>query len=265
MSARPSSTTQAVVLEAFQDAMASAHGYRPQVFASGVLVNSRDADRFEGYQLALTAAQQQGQAVAWRPMESAPRDGTMVRLLVEFTDHATEDAETAPTIGACNDDNVPEDERIGWQFAGWCWDHDHFTEGKGTPVGWLPMLDTAPPPSVPDGWALVPKHPTVPMIEAFEAVAQARGNKMKAHEALSAMLAAAPALAQQPAAVGEAGYRLLVRGDVVRAGDEVLHDDCRQWIALAGWEIGMVYDPLVFVPVRRKQSDTQHQEPTTPP
>lgn len=58
MSARPSSTTQAVVLEAFQDAMESAHGYRPQVFASGVLVNSRDADRFEGYQLALTAAQQ---------------------------------------------------------------------------------------------------------------------------------------------------------------------------------------------------------------
>ena len=97
----------------------------------------------------LTAAQQQGQAVAWRPMATAPRDGTMVRLLVEFTDHATEDAETAPTIGACDDDNVPEDERVGWQFAGWCWSHDHFTEGKGTPVGWLPMLDTAPPPSVP--------------------------------------------------------------------------------------------------------------------
>jgi hypothetical protein len=52
------------VLEAFQDAMESAHGYRPQVFATGVLVNSRDADRFDGYQLALTAAQQQGQPAA---------------------------------------------------------------------------------------------------------------------------------------------------------------------------------------------------------
>jgi hypothetical protein len=76
-----------------------------------------------------------------RPMETAPRDGTMVRLLVLFEEHATEDtAEPAWTIGACNDDNVGEDERIGWQFAGWCWTHDHFTEGKGTPVGWLPLV-----------------------------------------------------------------------------------------------------------------------------
>lgn len=76
----------------------------------------------------------------WRPMATAPRDGTMVRLLVDFTDHATEDSGIAATIGACNDGNVPEPEWTGWQFAGWCWTHDHFTEGKGTPVGWLPML-----------------------------------------------------------------------------------------------------------------------------
>lgn len=75
------------------------------------------------------------------PMSDAPRDGTMVRLLVEFTDHATEDCVgPAWTIGAYASD----DETGGWQFAGWCWTHDHFTEGEGTPVGWLPMLASAP-------------------------------------------------------------------------------------------------------------------------
>ncbi|MGY8830076.1 MAG: hypothetical protein ACKVIS_11085 [Pseudomonadales bacterium] len=74
----------------------------------------------------------------WRDMATAPRDGTMVRLLVEFTEHATDDADQAPTIGANNFENDGEDR---WQFAGWCWSHDHFTEGKGEPIGWLPMLD----------------------------------------------------------------------------------------------------------------------------
>lgn len=73
----------------------------------------------------------------WRDMASAPTDGTMVRLLVEFEEHSTEDADQAPTIGANNFDNDGENV---WRFAGWCWSHDHFTEGKGTPVGWLPML-----------------------------------------------------------------------------------------------------------------------------
>jgi len=78
-----------------------------------------------------------------RPMDTAPRDDTMVRLLVQFEDHATEDTvEPAWTIGVCNDDNVCDDARIGWQFAGWCWTRDHFTEGKGTPVGWLPLIES---------------------------------------------------------------------------------------------------------------------------
>lgn len=81
-----------------------------------------------------------GIAATWRPMDTAPRDGTMIRLLVNFTEHATEDSpDPSPTIGANNVDNDGEDE---WLFAGWCWTHDHFTEGKGTPIGWLPMLDT---------------------------------------------------------------------------------------------------------------------------
>lgn len=73
----------------------------------------------------------------WLDMASAPRDGTMLRLLVQFEEHSTEDAAQAPTIGANNFDNDGEDR---WQFAGWCWSHDHFVEGKGVPVGWLPML-----------------------------------------------------------------------------------------------------------------------------
>ncbi len=78
------------------------------------------------------------------PMDTAPRDGTMVRLLVQFEENATEDtAEPAWTVGACNDDNVGDDEKIGWQFAGWCWTHDHFTDGKGKPVGWLPLVSSA--------------------------------------------------------------------------------------------------------------------------
>lgn len=77
-------------------------------------------------------------APGWRPMSTAPRDGTMLRLLVEFTEHATEDEGTAPTIGANNFDHDDQDE---WKFAGWCWEHDHFTEGKGKPVGWLPMFE----------------------------------------------------------------------------------------------------------------------------
>lgn len=70
----------------------------------------------------------------WRDMATAPRDGTMVRLLVRFTDHPTDDSEEAATIGAYSEDG-------GWKFAGWCWSHDHFTEGKGEPIGWLPMFD----------------------------------------------------------------------------------------------------------------------------
>lgn len=73
----------------------------------------------------------------WLSMDSAPKDGTMLRLLVEFDEHQTEDAMVAPTIGFNNHANDGQDE---WQFAGWCWSHDHFTQGKGTVKGWLPFL-----------------------------------------------------------------------------------------------------------------------------
>lgn len=94
----------------------------------------------------------------WLNMASAPRDGTMVRLLVEFEEHSTEDADQAPTIGANNFDNDGEDR---WQFAGWCWLHDHFVEGKGVPVGWLPMLHVQQAPAaLPEGYCIMPRSLT---------------------------------------------------------------------------------------------------------
>jgi hypothetical protein len=72
------------------------------------------------------------------PMSEAPKDGTMVRLLVDYTDGggALEDEHPQSwTIGFNGSEDTGEDE---WKFAGWCWTHDHFTQGSGTPVGWLP-------------------------------------------------------------------------------------------------------------------------------
>jgi hypothetical protein len=84
--------------------------------------------------------EQQAVDLGPRSMDTAPRDGTMLRLLVQFEDHATEDTDApAWTIGANSFDDTGEDL---WQFAGWCWTYDHFTEGKGTPVGWLPLIDS---------------------------------------------------------------------------------------------------------------------------
>lgn len=72
-----------------------------------------------------------------KPIGTAPKDGTMVRLLVDYSEGGAplDDAERAWTIGFNNLSNTGEDR---WQFAGWCWIHDHFTEGSGEPVGWLP-------------------------------------------------------------------------------------------------------------------------------
>lgn len=79
------------------------------------------------------------------PLADAPRDGALVCLLVDYSTvdkdgsdhgHPLEDtADVAWTIGHNNFDNDGEDR---WQFAGWCWSHDHYTEGHGTPIGWAP-------------------------------------------------------------------------------------------------------------------------------
>lgn len=89
------------------------------------------------------------------PLDLAPRDGTMLRLLVDYSEEANreaadalsmqgflwpwtplEDAFQAWTVGFNNLDNTGEDE---WQFAGWNWSQDCFTEGHGKIIGWLPF------------------------------------------------------------------------------------------------------------------------------
>lgn len=72
-------------------------------------------------------------------MDAAP-EGEMLRLYVQFEEHPTDDVPggaCAATIGFKDSE--------GWHFAGWCWSHDHFTDGKGKPVAWLPMLSAHPP------------------------------------------------------------------------------------------------------------------------
>lgn len=74
------------------------------------------------------------------PMATAPRDGTTLRLLVDYraedAHHALVDDAEGWTIGHNNYDNDGEDR---WQLAGWCWSQDHYTEGHGKPLGWLPF------------------------------------------------------------------------------------------------------------------------------
>jgi hypothetical protein len=92
---------------------------------------------------ALYAYPQEPAAVAWRDMATAPKDGTLLILLVEFDEHSTEDEKQAPTIGANNFTNDGQDE---WVFAGWCWSHDHWTQGVGKPIGWRPLTAEVPEP-----------------------------------------------------------------------------------------------------------------------
>lgn len=77
-------------------------------------------------------------------METAPKDGTLLRLLVEFEDHPIDDgAGPFATVGTNYRDNTGED---AWQIVGWCWEQDRFIDGVGTPIGWLPMLAATPTP-----------------------------------------------------------------------------------------------------------------------
>lgn len=104
----------------------------------------RDRAALAGHTAPPAAEQPEPAASGWRDMGSAPKDSTLIRLLVEFEDHATEDEEgPAVTIGF----NALENDQIDkWHFAGWCWTHDRFTDGVGTPIGWLPLVAAAEQP-----------------------------------------------------------------------------------------------------------------------
>lgn len=71
-------------------------------------------------------------------MREAPRDGTLLLLqIVSDEDFGTplEDV-TGPsrTVGFNNFENDGENK---WLMAGWNWENDYFTEGRGNPVAWM--------------------------------------------------------------------------------------------------------------------------------
>lgn len=78
---------------------------------------------------ALKAAQE------WRGMESAPRDGSAVLLLVKGGDYPLADSSVWETIGNFG---VGSD-AAAWNFAGWDWVHDYYCMGNGDVIGWLPF------------------------------------------------------------------------------------------------------------------------------
>ena len=56
-------------------------------------------------------------------------------------------------------------------------------------------------------------------------------------------------------------YRLLDHHEVIELGDQVLNDDCQTWGGLVGWEVGMVYEPGVMVPIRRATTPAEAVSP----
>lgn len=80
----------------------------------------------------------------WLDPSTAPKDGTIVRLLVKpdmeaFT--SLQDSEDAfETIGFNHSDESGEDT---WHFAGWDWAHDCITQGHGEVIGWAAFSSLA--------------------------------------------------------------------------------------------------------------------------
>lgn len=80
-------------------------------------------------------------AYTWFDVAEAPKDGTMLRLLInpdqeEFT--AFDDSLTPfETIGFNNLGSTQEDR---WEFAGWDWQQDCFITGRGEVIGWSPFV-----------------------------------------------------------------------------------------------------------------------------
>ena len=95
------------------------------------------------WRLANPFAQPVQPTAAWRPITTAPRDGTLVLLLVDFEENSLED--TPNSVRTIGHNNFDHDHENLWQFAGWCWTHDCYTQGVGVPTGWLPFTALAQP------------------------------------------------------------------------------------------------------------------------
>jgi hypothetical protein len=98
--------------------------------------------------VAMQPAQPVAQAVpSWQQIETAPKDGTLVLLLVKADDpefNPIEDEVEARTIGSYGVHGGPEEDPE-WTFAGWDWDFDSFEDGRGIPIAWAPLLPLPQP------------------------------------------------------------------------------------------------------------------------
>ncbi len=90
------------------------------------------------------------EAVSWDGMQTAPKDGTIVRLLVVPDPEAWTPFDDShnpyETIGFNNLTDTQEDR---WEFVGWDWNHDCFVSGLGEVIGWLPF-HASPVPAITD-------------------------------------------------------------------------------------------------------------------
>jgi hypothetical protein len=82
---------------------------------------------------------------AWSAPAAAPKDGTMLRLLIKpdadtFTSFE-DSTEPYVTIGFNQFADTQDDE---WHFAGWDWSHDCITQGRGEVIGWQAFTHPSP-------------------------------------------------------------------------------------------------------------------------
>jgi hypothetical protein len=81
------------------------------------------------------------------PIETAPKDGRLLRLLVDLSiidlnDQCNPMQQSARYVWTVGHNNIVGSGAMDeWRIAGWNWDQDCFTEGFGKPVAWLPFFE----------------------------------------------------------------------------------------------------------------------------
>lgn len=121
-------------VEDFLRALIEVLGLQPNSDSEAILAAVRDLKQPE-------AAGQ-----AWLSIETAPKDGTCVLLLVADGEHPLQDEDPSVTIGSYGVEGGPAEDPT-WHFPGWSWHQDCYCRGIGNPIGWLPLPPAASQPA----------------------------------------------------------------------------------------------------------------------